>query len=80
MKTLARVLEIEKEEILEWLHEYDTLELLPLKIVTLRWKDYQITWHGDYIYTVSSNSDVWRFGSWEECLTFIIEEVKKQFG
>lgn len=80
METLTRVLEIEKEEILEWLHEYDTLALLPLKIVTLRWKDYQITWHGDYRYTVASSSNVWGFESWEECLTFIIEEVKKQFG
>ena len=78
---LKRILELEKEDILEWLSE---CEDDVIRLVSFQWKGFTISWQHDYSYLVvpldTNELGGYRiFATWGTCLDYIIEEVLKRY-
>lgn len=78
---LREILKSEKMEILEWLEEYEDATV---RIVSFKWKDYTVVWHGDFRYTVTPppTIGVWNtvmYESYEDALDYIEKSVIEMY-
>jgi hypothetical protein len=83
--TLNNVLEIEKEEILNFFEEEDDNEVLQaISIKSFSWKQYNVNLHGDFNITVlhenaSSPDEVQLFTELDQALDYIAGKVVENY-
>lgn len=80
MDTFNKILEEEREDILEWFEEQEEEHVLgsTIQIRTFQWKLHTISFEGDFRHRVNSEERL--FETLREALDHVITLIKKDYG